>query len=572
MIKVFASYIALIVLLVYSVGEVEAKFDPFTQTNNKFGIHILDINDLADAAALVNSNGGSWGYVTIVIQEDDRDFDKWQGVFDQMRRYRLIPLVRLATKIQGDAWAKPTAGGIDDWVRFLNSLNWPIENRYVILYNEPNHAKEWGQSLNPEEYASLVVEFARKLHQSSEDFFVLPAGLDVSAASDGAAMDANEYLTRMVRKEPEFLNVIDGWNSHSYPNPAFSGSVYATGRGTLQSFQWELERLAALGLKKALPVFITETGWVHREGMAHYAAMLSADAVAANILIAADRVWSDKRIAAVTPFVLSYQGAPFDHFSWKKLSQPTFYPQYYSYQGIAKPKGEPWQREKYELRLPLIPETLVAGSSYTLQAPVANSGQGILSAENGYNLVLEISSKFPVVYDTVPTVEPGQSGMLTLHLETPNSLASFEYTVNLVHAGRKERIQTGKVKLVPPPSADVHIQMGWRTQNSVSGVTVLVYDNLNLIHKMNGLSAKSGLVHVAGLRNIVPAKAYRIVVLVPYYLPRQTSAKLGKDKTTIRMPRLFPLDFNQDGAWSWKDMLAMYRMKPHTIMSLFTGL
>lgn len=572
MIKRVVSFILIVSSLLIFRGSVEAKFDPFTQANNKFGIHILDINDLADAAALVNSNGGSWGYVTIVIQEDDRNFDKWQGVFDQMRRYHLIPLVRLATKIQGDTWEKPTTDDIDDWVRFLHSLNWPIENRYIILYNEPNHAKEWGKTINPEQYASLVVEFAKKLHHVSGDFFILPAGLDVSAASDGASMDAREYLTRMVRREPEILNVLDGWNSHSYPNPAFSGSVYASGRGTLQTFVWELELLKSLGLTKALPVFITETGWVHAEGMAYYTSMLTAEAVAANVLIAANRAWSDKRIAAVTPFVLSYQGAPFDHFSWKKLSQSAFYPQYYTYQGIPKNKGEPWQREKYELRLPLMPETLVAGSSYTLQAPIDNVGQGILSAENGYRLELAISEKFRVVYDTVPTVEPGQNGVLTLHLETPNALAPFEYTVNLVHAGRKERIQTGKVKLIPPPSADVHIQLGWRTQNSGSGVTVLVYDHLTLIHKMTGLSSKSGLVRVSELRNIVPNKEYRVVVLVPYYLPRQTIINLGKDKTTVRIPRLYPLDFNQDGAWTWRDIFAMSRMKPHTIMGLFTGL
>ena len=47
--------------------------------NNRFGIHILDETDLADAAALVNSNGGEWGYVTLVIRQDERDSARWSG-------------------------------------------------------------------------------------------------------------------------------------------------------------------------------------------------------------------------------------------------------------------------------------------------------------------------------------------------------------------------------------------------------------------------------------------------------------------------------------------------------------
>lgn len=62
--------------------------------NNKFGIHIMDEHDLVDAANLVNSNGGEWGYVTIVIRDDQLNRDRWQSVFNQMRRLKLIPIVR----------------------------------------------------------------------------------------------------------------------------------------------------------------------------------------------------------------------------------------------------------------------------------------------------------------------------------------------------------------------------------------------------------------------------------------------------------------------------------------------
>ncbi len=83
---------ALTSLVLFSVFflNISAFFSPVfaeDRANNKIGIHLAipDENDMKKASELVNSNGGKWGYVTIVIPEDDRDKNKWQGVFDKMR-------------------------------------------------------------------------------------------------------------------------------------------------------------------------------------------------------------------------------------------------------------------------------------------------------------------------------------------------------------------------------------------------------------------------------------------------------------------------------------------------------
>ncbi|MCL5090619.1 MAG: hypothetical protein M1514_01270, partial [Patescibacteria group bacterium] len=116
---------------------------------NKFGIHILEPNELAKAQELVNSSGGDWGWVTVVIRDDDLNYDKWQGFMDQCRERHLIPLVRIATHTVGSSWIKPTKEDAVKWANFLSSLNWPVEDKYVIVFNEPNHAKEWGGEVNP---------------------------------------------------------------------------------------------------------------------------------------------------------------------------------------------------------------------------------------------------------------------------------------------------------------------------------------------------------------------------------------------------------------------------------------
>src|SRR3990170_8810810 len=104
----------------------------FTEPNNKFGIHLTipSEEDLKDAAVLVNSSGGDWGYTTLVIEEKDRDRGKWQNVFDQMRRTHLVPIIRLATSMESSSWRRPSPDEAEKWSQFLDSLNWVVKNRY----------------------------------------------------------------------------------------------------------------------------------------------------------------------------------------------------------------------------------------------------------------------------------------------------------------------------------------------------------------------------------------------------------------------------------------------------------
>lgn len=301
--------------------------------NNKYGIHIVDPNDVPDVAPLVNSTGGRWGYVTLVISDRERNVDSWSKQFELMRRLKLIPIVRIATHTEGSGWVAAKHEDLDSWVKFLSSLPWPVKNRYIIPFNEVNHAAEWGGTVNPEQYADVFITLAKKLKDTSTDFFILPAGLDASAPSGNSALDESEFLSRIAQNRHEYFDYLDGWTSHSYPNPAFSGSPYAAGRGTLKTYEWELELLKPLGVNKNLPVFITETGWAH--------SLLSPDIISSYIQIASQNVWNDSRIVAVTPFLFQYQQWPFDIFSWLIPGKREPYPFYLAYQNIPKLSGDP---------------------------------------------------------------------------------------------------------------------------------------------------------------------------------------------------------------------------------------
>lgn len=399
-----------LVLMLLFPEPVRAITDPLSVPNNIFGIHILNESELKDAAALVNSSGGDWGYVTLVIQKGERDVDRWQRAFDLARQLHLIPIVRIASSQQNSHWEKPSVDEIDGWVSFLNSLNWVSKNRYVVVANEPNHAKEWGGEVNPGEYAHYLRLFSEKLKANSQDFFVLPAGLDFSANNTKDTIDATLFLKEAVGTEKDFFKYIDGWTSHSYPNPDFAGSEKASGRGTVKSFEWELEYLKTLGLGRQLPVFITETGWTHN-GDGKLDGDIKTDNIGSKLSFAFKNVWNDPKVVAVTPFVLNYQDPPFDVFSWQK-PDGSFYGFYSQIQGLAKTRGQPDRIVSARISATFRPLVILSGSEFYIAVIVTNLGQTILNEETllSLNEVNGNLETIQLVY--APFIDPFRSSLM----------------------------------------------------------------------------------------------------------------------------------------------------------------
>ncbi|MCL4366356.1 glycoside hydrolase family 5 protein, partial [Patescibacteria group bacterium] len=369
-----------------------AIVDPLASPNNKFGIHILSTtpDEASPAATLVNSSGGDWGYVTVLVESKDRNHDKWQSFFDDLRRRHLIPLVRIATQPDGGNWKRPYEGEEVAWADFLDNLVWPTKNRYVIIYNEPNHGQEWDGSADPTSYANVLDKTITALKNKNSDFFVLNAGFDASAPGQlPKYSDEAWYLSEMNKTVPGIFNKLDGWVSHSYPNPGFVGLPTDTGRGTINGWQWELNFLKSMGVHKNLPIFITETGWRHAEGLNFDKSLPSSDTVAEYMQQAYSGPWSNNQIVAVTPFLLNYQEEPFDHFSFKKItgekqnikilgaSYPEYYSSYQTMVSASKTLGLPVQDRKAEVVHGGIYNSLVTGEKYDVPITFKNTGEAI---------------------------------------------------------------------------------------------------------------------------------------------------------------------------------------------------
>lgn len=327
-------FIVLVFFLVLSPSVTLATENPLSVPNNKFGIHILFPSELESAAKLVNSNGGDWGYVTIPIQSTDRDLDKWQKFMDDCKKYRLIPIIRLATYPENDYWTRPTVFDPLDFANFLNSLDWPTKNRYVIVYNEVNSNLEYEKAVDAAHYAQILNESIDAFKRVNPDFFVISAGLDPHAPSVGNLYENQyQFYIDMDQAVPGIFSKIDGLASHSYPAFDFSANpANETTTGSME-FKTESEFFKNRFGRANLPIFITETGWKVSDRLAEF--------VVANYYREAfTQKWNDPNIVAVTPFLLNGQASGFTSFSFiGSDNQPNLI--YKTVASLPKIKGTP---------------------------------------------------------------------------------------------------------------------------------------------------------------------------------------------------------------------------------------
>ncbi len=328
-------FILLTFFFLHTQALTRAAYDPLSRPNNKIGIHILTIDEINQAADLVNSSGGDWGYITIPIQAYDKDLVKWQEFMNTAKKLHLIPIIRLATN--GDyfntaVWEKPDYANILDFANFLDSLDWPTQNRYVIVYNEVNRGDEWGGAPNPSEYANLLAYAVTAFKSKSQNFFVISAGLD-NAADNIPNKSMNEYtfMQEMNSAVPGIFNQIDGLSSHSYPNPGFAQPPSVLNQKSINSFAFEKQLAESMSNKK-LPVFITETGW-------------SSDKISDSVIgdyytQSLNSVWNNNNIVTIAPFLLKAGGGPFAQFSLLSSGgQPNM--RYKAIKNFPKVKGQP---------------------------------------------------------------------------------------------------------------------------------------------------------------------------------------------------------------------------------------
>lgn len=307
-------------LFLATTSPVRAVYDPLSVPNNRIGVHILETQEVEEAAKMVNSNGGDWGYVTIPIRANDRDLAKWTEFMVHSRQLHIIPILRIASFPVGDHWMAPNEYDLIDFANFLDQLPWPTKNRYVVVYNEPNHKNEWGGFVYPEEYARVLDRAIDIFHKTNTNFYVISAGFDSSAPNTADSQNEFVYMQIMNDEVPGIFSKIDGFSSHSYGNPGFSSPPNIYSPVSIANYRFEEGVLVSYGVSNP-KIFITEAGWQNQPAI--------------YLNQAFESIWVDDNIVAITPFVLKADAGPFTQFSLENKSGGQ------AMQNLSKTAGQP---------------------------------------------------------------------------------------------------------------------------------------------------------------------------------------------------------------------------------------
>lgn len=553
------NFIIFILISIYLISNVQSVHGVALSNynNNKFGIHLAQPTDedIVRASNLVNSNGGAWGYVTLVIHEDDKNVEKWQNIFEKLRENRIIPIIRLATKPQGSNWERPDKEDIEEWLNFLNNLHWVVKNRYIILFNEPNHATEWGGGVDAKNFAEVVATFAAKLKESNKDYFIMMGGLDLSAPSQKPRYEDAEIFFREVVGEigsDAFNQLFDGLSSHSYPNPEFSSSPQKVGRKSIVGYEWELSLLRGLGIKN-LPVFITETGW--------NGDLISRFRIAEYFSYAYQNIWlPDDRVFAVTPFILNYQAEPFLKFSWIKKDLGDPYPEYVTVSNLSKKEGMPEIEDSGDFIFQ-IPEAIVEDSVHRFNIEISNTGQGIWSRENNYALITKTSDSVEHVIGEIGEIKPFHNKIIEAHIKTGSVSKNESLAIQLIRDGKvvlSSKKHNFEVVSVPDLSIKASLISFEDSINEV--FEVQIFNSMEeLVYRKKDIRLSQGVGVVENIGKVVLNDRYRIVLMKNGFLPRQVYVSFKKEGNVAFFEPMLPLDPSGDGALSVHDLVYLVK-------------
>lgn len=548
---VYSFLFFLLFTIICSPSTAYALVDPLSVPNNKFGIHIItpSPDESSPAASLVNTNG-DWGYITVLIEQRDKRADKWQEFFNDLRRRHLIPIVRLATEVEGQSWKRPNLDDANSWADFLNSLNWPTKNRYVVVFNEPNQGHEWGGIVDAKSYARTLDKWITVLKSRSEDFFILNAGFDASAPNELPNFeDELNFLQEMNSQVPGIFNKLDGWVSHSYPTN-FVGSPEAFGRATVRTWDWEMQVLRSFGVTKDLPIFITETGWKHAEGLSYNPNLPPADTLSNYYINAYEQAWNSSKIVAVTPFLLNYQETPFDHFSFKKLTtnpienvEPSskYYTFYDAIKNLIKISGKPVQILTAQLTHGEVYSSIVAGQTYSISLTFKNTGQSIwddlvklIPTQGGGQLGIQ-----PIGVAQGIKVEPGSEYTFILNLKAPEK-GTFNIALNLFDSDRQfeSKPVEFKTEVKLPVILQILSSLKWKDNPAgeyILKVSGVVGDSSQLVSLDSSGKSKQ-----EEARYLLPDYSFDFTLEKPYYHPKTIRQTLNPGINTLNFGELQP--------------------------------
>ena len=185
-----------------------------------------------------------------------------------------------------------------------------------------------------------------------------------------------------------------------------------------------------------------------------------------------------------------------------------------------------------------------------------NEGQAIWDEAEGYEFSLEGDLEgLEVSFSKIKGLEPFEEGVYFMTLTTSSKPVKGQYKI-ILKKGKEKILETQPWELTVLPLPPLYLEIFLFPKFKVRGddFEVQIFDSReNLVFKKTHLKVVSGKARIERVQNIELGKRYRIVLLKPYYLPRQTFVVFKESGAKAVFKPLLPLDFDLDGNFDLRD-------------------
>jgi len=202
-------------------------------------------------------------------------------------------------------------------------------------------------------------------------------------------------------------------------------------------------------------------------------------------------------------------------------------------------------------------------STYQFPIKIKNQGQSIWNKENGFELKIEGKKvdNFKYFFSDIKNLRPFEEKTTILNIEAKNKSGHFNLKLILFKNGKKiKTIKEWPLEIIPKANLEFSIGSFLGKKLNGNNFKFLIYNpEEKIVFNQDNLEVKNGIGKIKDVNNIAFGPKYRLVLLRPYFLPRQTFINFSdarKNKAYFRY--MWPFDFNQDGKFSLADLLAIF--------------
>jgi len=115
-------------------------------------------------------------------------------------------------------------------------------------------------------------------------------------------------------------------------------------------------------------------------------------------------------------------------------------------------------------------------------------------------------------------------------------------------------------ELLALPKLDIRVSLYPKfVSNGDNFELQLFNEREEVVFRKQGIRVQKGSGSVEQVRNIALGKRYRAVLLKENYLPRQEYIVFSTGSAQISFRKMYPLDLNRDGRFSFQDVSTLFR-------------